>query len=254
MMLSWSLVEVPRYLFYALNLYMEKVPFPLFWLRYSLFAILYPTGITGELGQILSAMVDFKQSSLALWYFLFVIVLLYIPGSPFMYYHMIGQRKRAFEKIRSLAAPAKTSNFEGLEFPIEPGTGQPSSTILNKGVMAASVREIQPDAAKRIENEKNWRFRYNKYLLENVKLCLSDPTDAVKISQAGLDYLHENFSFYRDGKEMSLKYAMTHISATFHTGIIRGTKPKPSPEYVVPYNDSNLKGEALFKKLDEWAN
>ena len=46
---SWGLVEVPRYLFYALNL-VDAVPYPLFWLRYSLFAILYPTGITGELG------------------------------------------------------------------------------------------------------------------------------------------------------------------------------------------------------------
>jgi very-long-chain (3R)-3-hydroxyacyl-CoA dehydratase len=46
---SWSLVEVPRYLFYALNL-IDAVPYFLFWLRYSLFAILYPTGITGEVG------------------------------------------------------------------------------------------------------------------------------------------------------------------------------------------------------------
>lgn len=30
---SWGLVEVPRYLFYALNL-INAVPYPLFWLRY----------------------------------------------------------------------------------------------------------------------------------------------------------------------------------------------------------------------------
>jgi hypothetical protein len=29
---------------------MENTPHWLFWLRYSLFAVLYPTGITGELG------------------------------------------------------------------------------------------------------------------------------------------------------------------------------------------------------------
>ncbi|KAJ1423934.1 tyrosine phosphatase-like protein, partial [Ochromonadaceae sp. CCMP2298] len=46
---SWALVEVPRYAFYALNL-LDAVPYPLLWLRYSLFAVLYPTGITGELG------------------------------------------------------------------------------------------------------------------------------------------------------------------------------------------------------------
>lgn len=46
--LSWSLVEVPRYIFYALNLYTEKVLFPVFFLRYNLFAVLYPSGITGN--------------------------------------------------------------------------------------------------------------------------------------------------------------------------------------------------------------
>jgi Protein tyrosine phosphatase-like protein, PTPLA len=40
---SWALVEVPRYLFYFANLGgSSQVPDSLFWLRYSLFAILYP--------------------------------------------------------------------------------------------------------------------------------------------------------------------------------------------------------------------
>jgi very-long-chain (3R)-3-hydroxyacyl-CoA dehydratase len=36
---SWALVEVPRYAFYAINLITSKVPGPLFWLRYNLFAV-----------------------------------------------------------------------------------------------------------------------------------------------------------------------------------------------------------------------
>uniref|UniRef100_A0A6B2KYF3 very-long-chain (3R)-3-hydroxyacyl-CoA dehydratase n=1 Tax=Arcella intermedia TaxID=1963864 RepID=A0A6B2KYF3_9EUKA len=254
MMCSWALVEVPRYLFYALNLYLDNVPFPLFWLRYSLFAILYPTGITGELGQILSAMGDFKKSSLALWYLLFVVVILYVPGSPFMYYHMIGQRKRAFEKVKSQAStPATTQTFDGLEFPIEAATGQPSSTILNKGAMAASVKAIKPEAAKRVEDERNWRFRYDRHLIENVKLCLADPEDAIKISQAGLDYLHENFSFYRNKEQMSFKDAMTNINSTFYTGILKGEKERTTKTYTVPYKDKQLQGAELLKQLDEWA-
>ncbi len=56
---SWALVEVPRYAFYAMNL-LGSVPYPLFWLRYSLFAVLYPTGITGELGCMYYSLVDLK--------------------------------------------------------------------------------------------------------------------------------------------------------------------------------------------------
>lgn len=48
MILSWALVEVPRYAFYVAAIITgdatKGTPFPLFWLRYSLFAVLYPTG------------------------------------------------------------------------------------------------------------------------------------------------------------------------------------------------------------------
>jgi len=66
MAFSWSLVEVPRYGFYIWKLLVDSdpaptpkgappaaktpsnVPYWLTWLRYSLFIVLYPTGITGE--------------------------------------------------------------------------------------------------------------------------------------------------------------------------------------------------------------
>lgn len=44
---SWASVEPPRYFFYLVKL-LGSVPGALTWLRYSLFIILYPTGITGE--------------------------------------------------------------------------------------------------------------------------------------------------------------------------------------------------------------
>lgn len=86
---SWALVEVPRYLFYAVNIMMEP-PFPLFWLRYSLFAILYPTGITGELGCMYCALFDLwggakaisdvPQTKLILLVLIAVVILTYVPG------------------------------------------------------------------------------------------------------------------------------------------------------------------------------
>ena len=62
MAISWSLVEVPRYAFYLNGLLgpggQAGTLYPVFWLRYSLFAILYPTGISGELGTMTSALSD----------------------------------------------------------------------------------------------------------------------------------------------------------------------------------------------------
>eukprot|EP01039_Chlorochromonas_danica_P002880 gene2879-3145_t len=103
---SWALVEVPRYLFYAVNILMEP-PFPLFWLRYSLFAILYPTGITGELGCMYCALFDLwggakaisdvPQTKLILLVLIAVVILTYVPGSPTMYKHMLKTRQKQFK-------------------------------------------------------------------------------------------------------------------------------------------------------------
>lgn len=49
---SWACVEVPRYTFYAVNLFVDVVPLPLFFLRYNLFMVLYPSGISGEHGVV----------------------------------------------------------------------------------------------------------------------------------------------------------------------------------------------------------
>ena len=62
MIIFCSLVEVPRQAFCVAAIVTgdgtKKTPSSLFWLRYSLFAVLYPTGITGELTVFLAAAMD----------------------------------------------------------------------------------------------------------------------------------------------------------------------------------------------------
>lgn len=105
---SWSMVEIPRYLFYALSLW-DACPYPLLWLRYSLFAILYPTGITGELGCMYMAAMHLIKTKEYHFFTLYtnpivdvnlvlitaIVVITYIPGSPFMYMHMVKARSKA---------------------------------------------------------------------------------------------------------------------------------------------------------------
>lgn len=47
MVFAWSLTEVIRYTFYAASL-LGKEPYPLLWLRYTTFFILYPVGAGSE--------------------------------------------------------------------------------------------------------------------------------------------------------------------------------------------------------------
>ena len=82
-------------------------------IRYSLFLVLYPTGITGEVWSILSSLAFITKTGLLKYsmpnrlnfafdytYFLYFILATYIPGSYIMYNYMLVQRKK------QLGAPA----------------------------------------------------------------------------------------------------------------------------------------------------
>ncbi|CEO97754.1 very-long-chain (3R)-3-hydroxyacyl-CoA dehydratase [Plasmodiophora brassicae] len=103
---AWACVEIPRYAYYALNLF-DAVPYPLLWLRYSLFIVLYPIGISAELlcayhaiphfaatkqwSVLMPNMVNFELKFDVL---IKMLMLVYVPGSPFLYLHMVHQRKK----------------------------------------------------------------------------------------------------------------------------------------------------------------
>jgi very-long-chain (3R)-3-hydroxyacyl-CoA dehydratase len=64
MVLSWSITEVIRYVFYACTL-VGSEPYPLLWLRYTTFYLLYPTGASSEAALIFSTLPPF--SNLSAW-------------------------------------------------------------------------------------------------------------------------------------------------------------------------------------------
>jgi very-long-chain (3R)-3-hydroxyacyl-CoA dehydratase len=99
---AWAAVEVPRYLFYTCELLLGKgtSPYALAWLRYSLFVVLYPLGIAGEVGCLYFSLPAADQlvwapgpgNALNVAYnhglVLRLLVALYPPGSYTMVAHM----------------------------------------------------------------------------------------------------------------------------------------------------------------------
>ncbi|KAL8929113.1 MAG: hypothetical protein Q9172_000656 [Xanthocarpia lactea] len=93
MLLAWSATEVVRYSYFVLNL-RGSVPGFLTWLRYNLFYVLYPVGITSE------AVLVWKASEAAgePWKWVGWGVLgLYVPGSYVLYTYMIAQRRKVMK-------------------------------------------------------------------------------------------------------------------------------------------------------------
>ncbi|XP_076179655.1 3-hydroxyacyl-CoA dehydratase 1 [Ptiloglossa arizonensis] len=104
-LLAWSITEIIRYLYYFTNL-IKFVPYFLTWLRYTLFIVLYPIGVTGELLCTYAATQYAKAYPQAFnymfpnswnfiyYYMLIGIMLIYIPVFPMLYLHMISQRRK----------------------------------------------------------------------------------------------------------------------------------------------------------------
>lgn len=103
---AWCVTEVIRYSFY-LGAIVNYSPFLLQFARYTLFIVLYPMGVTGELMSIYAALPHIKNRqilsvslpnaaniSFNYYYVLMFIMLTYIPIFPQLYLHMFGQRKK----------------------------------------------------------------------------------------------------------------------------------------------------------------
>jgi very-long-chain (3R)-3-hydroxyacyl-CoA dehydratase len=105
--IAWSITEIIRYFYYFSNL-IGIVPHVLVWLRYTLFIVLYPLGVTGELLCFYAA-VKYATANPNSWsyvlpnkwnftfsylYFLIILMLIYIPVFPHLYLHMFSQRRK----------------------------------------------------------------------------------------------------------------------------------------------------------------
>ncbi|XP_066316148.1 geranylgeranyl transferase type-1 subunit beta-like [Miscanthus floridulus] len=114
LVISWSITEIIRYSFFGMKEAFGFAPSWLLWLRYSTFMLLYPTGISSEVGLIYIALPYMKASekyclrmpnkwnfSYDYFYTSILALLIYVPGSPHMYRYMRSQRKKALSKAKA---------------------------------------------------------------------------------------------------------------------------------------------------------
>eukprot|EP00752_Nemacystus_decipiens_P001371 g1359.t2 len=154
--------------------------------------------------------------------------------------------------------PPPPRPLDGLVWPLVPNSkkqGDRSTTWANKQALAAAIGAVDPALAERVLGERQWRQKYTKYVYKHVEACLQSKEAAVASSKAGLEWVHSNFEFIRDGKSMTLGDAMTSITGSFETGFLKGRKPRPTETVLeVPYKDKILKGKALEDQVDKWVS
>jgi len=110
LLFCWSATEILRYGFYAAK-EVGYVPYPLLWLRYSTFVILYPLGVASEMTMVYLAMPTIRKErplsfsmpnsinfAFDYYWFCWVAIACYVPGLPELYFHMLRQRKKILGK------------------------------------------------------------------------------------------------------------------------------------------------------------
>mmetsp|Transcript_5716 Transcript_5716/g.11160 ORF Transcript_5716/g.11160 Transcript_5716/m.11160 type:complete len:786 (-) Transcript_5716:180-2537(-) len=267
MIFSWALVEVPRYLFYVTAIITgdatKGTPFPIFWLRYSLFAVLYPTGICGELSVFISSskcdtflsLLGAGNDSIMYWYAM-AFPIIYAPGALPMILNMAGNRKKAFKKRFAKPPPPP----RGLVWPVTQtkanGEEVRSSTPTAKEILAAAIGAVNPELAEKVRNEKKWRFNYVKHLTNMVEAQCKSPEDALKVANAGLNKAYTMFQFIsKDGKTTtSFASAMSAKNDTkFCTGFVKGELETPKNKQLeIAYKGKQISGDELTRQVKKW--
>jgi len=271
--LAWALVEVPRYAFYVSNLLQDSVPFPLFWLRYSLFIVLYPAGITGEWFTLRAALPALKMLPLPLGAridargFTKALLLIYFVAGPFMVWNMWANRAAAMKKRCAKPPPPEV----GVVFPPD-GKGGRTTTRTSQRAIAAALAgcggEDAADAAAAARADKAWKFSYPRHYRALVQHGAASPEAARASAQAGLDWCHKNFEFVPTAGEPAVPFADATAPAaarlSFHTGTLKGGGARPDA-FSVPFNGAwapgmpldvpagaTLSGAALDAQLATW--
>ncbi len=138
----------------------------------------------------------------------------------------------------------------GIDFPVL--GGQRSSLRTGRSVFADSARPADPPLATRIERTANWRRDYKGPVHDLVVAGLRAPDGALTMSRAGLDSLHGQFTFTRDGRTRGLAEAFADlVEPRFDTEEVLGAG-RPVTQLSIPYHGQHLTGADLRHRLDVW--
>ena len=124
-----------------------------------------------------------------------------------------------------------------VSFPVDSKGGR-STSKAGQAAIAAALRGCGTakgeEYAAKCEKEKNWRFGYNKHFMNLVKASADSPAAALGASQAGADFMHENFMFFKAGDTENSTPFSDYMSSRakvpeFSRGTYGGDGSKPGP-------------------------
>lgn len=144
----------------------------------------------------------------------------------------------------------------GVHFPAD-DQGRRSTTATTKGVLADSVRGVDPALAERIDGAREWRKDYVDVVHAVTAASARSADDGRRIAADGLDSMRRRMVLVdAAGHETALAEArlpMPSGAAAFGTESVRGTA-EPVTELRVPVDGRDLAGDELRGQLGAWVD
>ncbi|RZU30410.1 hypothetical protein [Blastococcus saxobsidens] len=144
------------------------------------------------------------------------------------------------------------SEQRGVVFPAGPD-GRRSTGALGRAVVADALRPVDAAGALAAAHETNWRAGYLTHFRRLVEAGLPSAEAARTIAAFGLDSLHARMRVAGQDGETDLG-ALTAAPAgrSLRTVEVTGTA-EPERELSLPFHGERLRGDALLRRLDRWA-
>jgi hypothetical protein len=141
----------------------------------------------------------------------------------------------------------------GVVFPVSAGDRRSTSAV-GRAVVADALRQVDPVGALDAEQDTNWRTGYVVHFRRLVEAGLASKDAAVSVARDGLESVHRQMHVAPEGGEEtgldSLLAAPAQRSVA--TVTVTGTGETES-ELSLPYHGQRLRGSALLRRLDTWA-
>ena len=141
--------------------------------------------------------------------------------------------------------------LDGLQFPIKEANTKPSTSRTGREIIAAALEKVAPQTSQNVLKEKNWRKNYPQYFKALVEYGIENTQNPISIAENGLYKAHQTFEFYKNGQKYPFSEVMQLDTQELHTFKIQG-QSKSEPEWYVPYQGKNLKGQDLLDQIKTW--
>jgi hypothetical protein len=142
----------------------------------------------------------------------------------------------------------------GVVFPAS-ADGRRSTSAVGKAVVADALRQVDPAGALAAEQDTNWRTGYLVHFRRLVEAGLASKDAAVSVARGGLESVHRHMRVVNEsGGEAGLDTLLSAPAQRFVATVTVAGTGEAENELSLPYHGELLRGSALLRRLETWAD